>query len=125
MIGIVLLLTLCVGLRVVSTANRDKRISASTFLRFWLVAWIPIWLVLLNDMTSIVDQILVRSGGYSTALFLYYLVIIHPLTQRVIWRLNDVGMSHRAAYLSFIPYINLLLFIFLSTARGHHPSSES
>lgn len=125
MIGIILLLTLAIGLRAVATSNRSKRVSAPTFLRFWLVAWIPIWLALLNDITSIFDQLSAASGAYPQALFIYYLVIVHPLTQRVTWRLNDIGMSQRAAYLSLIPYINFLVFVFLSSAKGRHSSPEA
>lgn len=124
MTAIVALLTVVIGLRAVATSGAEQRMGRAPFLRFWLLAWLPVWFVVLQDVMAFADFMSSSSEQFTNLLFFYYLVAVHPITQRVMWRANDAGMSKWVAYLTLVPAINLLAFLFLGTVSSKPDTNE-
>ena len=118
MIAIVALLTVVIGLRAVVTSGTEQRMDRAPFLRFWLLAWLPVWFLVLVDVMTLAGFVSSSPEQLGNLLFFYYLIAVHPITQRVIWRANDAGMSKWVAYLTLVPAINLLAFLFLGTVSS-------
>lgn len=114
---LIYLMALAVALRAITTTGKETKLARGPYALFWLVCWSPLLLLAVNDVYRFVD---VSSLGESLffGLALYLLMTSHFLFQRVCWRLNDLGMGRALAYLSLVPYLNLLVFIFLSLPRG-------
>ena len=118
MIAIVALLTVVIGLRAVATSGTEQRMGRAPFLRFWLLAWLPVWFLVLVDVMTLTGFVSSSPEQLGNLLFFYYLIAVHPITQRVMWRANDAGMSKWVAYLTLVPAINFLAFLFLGTVSS-------
>lgn len=117
MTALIFLVSLAVALRAIATTGNDTKLARGPYTLFWLACWSPLLLLAFNDVYRFVD-VSSLGGSLSVGLAFYLLATSHFLFQRVCWRLNDFGTGRSLAYVALVPYLNLLVFIFLSLPKG-------
>jgi hypothetical protein len=117
MTALIFLVSLAVALRAIATTGKEATLARGPYTVFWLACWSPLLILALNDVYRFFD---VSSLGewLFFGLAVYLLVTSHFLFRRVCWRLNDLEMGRALAYVALVPYLNLLVFIFLSLPKG-------
>ncbi len=114
----ILLIALPLG-AIIKNINSTKTYSRFSFFTLFLLVSLPAILISFNDIatmfyqydTGLNDELMMRY------FFGYLLICAYPFYQRVCWRVNDAKLSKFFIWISLIPYINIIIFIFLCFAK--------
>ena len=88
--------------------------SRKSFIIIFLLVSAPALYVVASDLTLLQKgDRLPFSESVTQFMYLYFLFASYPFYQRVCWRANDANAPVAAIYGSLVPYINVLIFIYL------------
>lgn len=101
-------------LGVIRNVKADRPYGRKDFAIVFLIVSAPLLVITASDVQMLTGgEPLEAVDRWLQFTYIYLVVAAYPFFQRVCWRVNDAG-SHRAlSYVSLVPYINILIFLFL------------
>ena len=117
--GILLLVASALAVfSVIKNRNSQKIIGRAEFIIFLLVAALPSIYLTVADIAFLSGSAerLPYTDLVLKIWFFWLAAIVYHFYQRVCWRINDAGLASYISFVCLVPYINVLIFIFLCVA---------
>ncbi|MGB0695647.1 MAG: DUF805 domain-containing protein [Rhodospirillaceae bacterium] len=102
---------------VVKHRNTLERVNRKLFIIIFLIVSLPAFILTASDISLMLNgKRLPYASTFFQVMNIWFFIAAYPFYQRVCARVNDAGVWRWVSFVCLVPYVNLLIFLYLCIA---------